>query len=191
MTSSSRSGGENLAPLLINHMSFFEPPSSEMLQAGMVDAGSQSGPRYPVDQASRIEFWKRLHAFNKYLGQPDPQIPSVAGKEIDLYLLFNEVYTAGGLAAVDNGMLWKNVGLAIGNLSQSQNIFRSAYVNNLYGYEVLCMSGHRLPYEELQRRIMVSRLQLTSALSSRKPVLCGHVCLSCDDLYCRHLLPVS
>lgn len=61
----------------------------------MVDAVSEPVSRYPLDQNSRMEFWKRLHGFYSHLRQPDPQIPRVAGREIDLYILFNEVYTEG------------------------------------------------------------------------------------------------
>lgn len=57
----------------------------------------------------RPTFMKELFEFLQARGIPNPKVPMIGGKELDLFILYNGVIARGGAENVSNNKLWKEI----------------------------------------------------------------------------------
>lgn len=63
--------------------------------------------------AERDSFYSKLHAFRERIGQPIQRLPTLGFKELDLWVLYNEVTKRNGIDTVIANKQWKEVAEAL------------------------------------------------------------------------------
>lgn len=91
------------------------PPRSVGGQPGqMGPGGQQQNAVMQQAQQKRAQFLKTLQSHAAQTGRPFNPSPMLAGKPVDLYMLWTIVTSAGGAAQVDRNNQWQQVALKMG-----------------------------------------------------------------------------
>ncbi|KAM7250400.1 hypothetical protein ACFE04_022283 [Oxalis oulophora] len=90
-------------------------------------------------------FWEVLNPFNQAIGIK-VKVPTVAGKTLDLYQLFVEVTSRGGLEKIIKDRKWKEVILAFrfpNTITSASFVLRKFYISLLYDFEQVYFLGRQ------------------------------------------------
>ncbi|XP_030930336.1 high mobility group B protein 10-like [Quercus lobata] len=109
---------------------------------------------YPLATASYEEvaqsldlFWEKLQAFHQSFGTKFV-VPTVGGKGLDLYRLFVEVTSRGGLEKVIRDRKWKEVIVAFNfpsTITSASFVLRKYYLSLLYHFEQVYYFHKKVP----------------------------------------------
>ncbi|KAM4091972.1 hypothetical protein ACB094_06G001600 [Castanea mollissima] len=109
---------------------------------------------YPLATASYEEvaqsldlFWEKLQAFHHSFGTKFV-VPTVGGKGLDLYRLFVEVTSRGGLEKVIRDRKWKEVIVAFNfpsTITSASFVLRKYYLSLLYHFEQVYYFNKKVP----------------------------------------------
>mmetsp|Transcript_11512 Transcript_11512/g.20811 ORF Transcript_11512/g.20811 Transcript_11512/m.20811 type:complete len:261 (-) Transcript_11512:1649-2431(-) len=97
---------------------------------------------------ARIQFYHDLHHFMASIGQPIQRLPTLGFKELDLWVLYNEVISRRGIDAVIAKKQWKEIADALDlpvSCTDSGFRLRLHYVKYLEPYE----RAHFVPPPEI------------------------------------------
>mmetsp|Transcript_5673 Transcript_5673/g.11943 ORF Transcript_5673/g.11943 Transcript_5673/m.11943 type:complete len:297 (+) Transcript_5673:265-1155(+) len=117
------------------------------------------------DNHSRIQFYHDLHNFMAATGNPIQRLPTLGFKELDLWVLYNEVVKRRGIDAVIAKKQWKEVADALdlpASCTDSGFRLRLHYIKYLEAFE----RAHFVPPPEIPQNLSSSLLGKRSGSSS-------------------------
>uniref|UniRef100_A0A7S1TMN6 ARID domain-containing protein n=1 Tax=Erythrolobus australicus TaxID=1077150 RepID=A0A7S1TMN6_9RHOD len=109
------------------------------------------------DNLVRIQFYHDLHDFMAAIGTPIQRLPTLGFKELDLWVLYNEVIKRRGVDAVIAKKQWKEIADALdlpASCTDSGFRLRLHYIKYLEAYE----RAHFVPPPEIPQSLSVSLL---------------------------------
>ncbi|XP_065863028.1 high mobility group B protein 10 [Euphorbia lathyris] len=131
-----------------------QPQQQQLQQLHSETTNGQSFRSYPtptalyqdVLQSSQL-FWEKLGAFHRSFATKFT-VPTVGGKSLDLYQLFVEVTSRGGLEKVIRDRRWKEVIAAFNfpsTITSASFVLRKYYLSLLYHFEQVYLFQKEVP----------------------------------------------
>lgn len=96
-------------PVLAGAPAMYGPAPTQPTRAPAPPAYAPPSP----ESCERDAFYRKLHAFRDSMGDPIQRLPTLGFKELDLWVLYNEVVKRRGIDAVIAKKQWKEVAEAL------------------------------------------------------------------------------